>query len=328
MTPGHLLEIEDLTVVYRTHRSAPVAALQGISLQVSEGETVGIVGESGSGKSTLANAVLGLAPVTSGGIRFGGQDIKDLHGRARRRLSIELQAVFQDPYSSLNPSRTVGQAISEGMAAQGRESRERVAARVAETIRQTGLPADAAARYPAMLSGGQRQRVAIARAVIGGPRLVICDEVTSALDLSVKAQILNLLRDLQASRGLSLLFIGHDLPVVRHISHRIVVLYRGVAVEEGPAEEVYRRPRPLHPGLDRLLSRAGSGPAARPPRDTRTSVGICGGVRPRCAARPRLRVRRPVPVRGSYLLAGGAPTGTRRGGSASRLHRTGPHPSA
>jgi peptide/nickel transport system ATP-binding protein len=192
------------------------------------------------------------APVTSGGIRFGGQDIKDLHGRARRRLSSELQAVFQDPYSSLNPSRTVGQAISEGMAAQGRESRERVAARVAETIRQTGLPADAAARYPAMLSGGQRQRVAIARAVIGGPRLVICDEVTSALDLSVKAQILNLLRDLQASRGLSLLFIGHDLPVVRHISHRIVVLYRGVAVEEGPAEEIYRRPR--HPYTQALIA--------------------------------------------------------------------------
>lgn len=252
MTPSHLLEIEDLTVVYRAPHSAPVAALQGVSLQVREGETVGIVGESGSGKSTLANAVLGLAPVTSGSIRFGGRDINGLRARARRRLSSELQAVFQDPYSSLNPSRTVGQAISEGMAAHRRESRGRLAARVAETIRQTGLPPDAAARYPAMLSGGQRQRVAIARAVIGGPRLVICDEVTSALDLSVKAQILNLLRDLQASRGLSLLFIGHDLPVVRHISHRIVVLYRGIAVEEGPAEEVYRRPR--HPYTQALIA--------------------------------------------------------------------------
>jgi len=286
MTSGNLLEIEDLTVVYRALRSAPVPALEAVSLQLREGETVGIVGESGSGKSTLANAVLGLAPVTSGHIRFAGDDITGLRGRARRQLSSELQAVFQDPYSSLNPGRTVGQAIAEGLAAQRREPRTRVAARVAETIRQSGLPADAAERYPAMLSGGQRQRVAIARAVIGGPRLVICDEVTSALDLSVKAQILNVLRDLQASRGLSLLFIGHDLPVVRHISHRIVVLYRGMAVEEGPAEEIYRRPR--HPYTQALIA---SSPVPDPAlqrgrRATRGSAPLAPAASVASAAEP------------------------------------------
>jgi oligopeptide/dipeptide ABC transporter ATP-binding protein len=248
-----LLQIDDLTVVYRARRSdSPVTAVNAVSLAVRPGETLGVVGESGSGKSTLAKAVLGLVPITSGSIRFGNADITSLRGSARRRATSGVQAIFQDPYSSLNPSRTVGDSIAEGLTAQRGIRRGQISSLVAKMTQVVGLPVDSWNRYPAMLSGGQRQRVAIARAVIGNPRLVLCDEVTSALDLSVQAQILNLLLELQATYGLSLLFIGHDLPVVRHLSHRILVLYRGKVVEEGPADVVYDHPQ--HPYTRALLA--------------------------------------------------------------------------
>jgi oligopeptide/dipeptide ABC transporter ATP-binding protein len=195
--------------------------------------------------------VLGLTPITSGSVAFLGKDITRAGYRERRRLSADLQVVFQNPFSSLNPTRTIGQTLSETLRVHGSLSRQQVAARVTAMLERVGLPADAANRYPAHFSGGQRQRVAIARALMVGPRLVICDEPVSALDLSVQAQILNLLRDLQEELDLSYLFIAHDLAVVRHMSHRIVVLYRGRVMEEGPSASVYARP--AHPYTRALL---------------------------------------------------------------------------
>ena len=251
--PRSLLRVRDLCFTYpRSGRRAAVPALHDISLDIHDtGDTVGIVGESGSGKSTLGKTILGQLKPTSGTIEYAGDDIT-LAGSARRReLARELQAVFQDPYGSLNPTRTVGQAIEEPLTATGKWHKAELRTRVAEALERVGLPASAAARYPGQFSGGQRQRIVIARATIGSPRLVVCDEAVSALDLSVQAQILNLLHDLQRDTGLSLLFISHDLAVVRHVSNRIVVIYHGSVMEEGPASEIYEHPR--HPYTQALL---------------------------------------------------------------------------
>lgn len=250
-----LLAIDELTVDYGGRRSrSSLRALAGVSLHVAPGETVGLVGESGSGKSTIARAVLGLAPVTSGTVTFAGRDITRASFRERRSLAADLQAVFQDPTSSLNPSRTVGAILAEPMIAQGIRDRARIRDRTRVMLEKTGLPPDAAARYPARFSGGQRQRIGIARALMLAPKLVICDEVVSALDLSVQAQILNLLRDLQQDQGLSYLFISHDPDVVRHLCDRVVVLYRGRVMEAGPGERVMAAP--AHPYTDELLAAA------------------------------------------------------------------------
>jgi oligopeptide/dipeptide ABC transporter ATP-binding protein len=250
-----LLAIDRLTVDYGGHRSrSRLRALQGVSLHVATGETVGLVGESGSGKSTIARAVLGLVPVTSGTITFAGRDIGGASFRERKALAGDLQAVFQDPTSSLNPSRTIGTILAEPMIAQGIKDRARIRDRTREMLEKTGLPPDAAARYPAQFSGGQRQRIGVARALMLAPKLVICDEVVSALDLSVQAQILNLLRDLQQDQGLSYLFISHDPDVVRHLCDRVVVLYRGRVMEAGPGERVMAAP--AHPYTDELLAAA------------------------------------------------------------------------
>lgn len=250
-----LLAIDQLTVDYGGRRPRSGSrALEGVSLRVAPGETVGLVGESGSGKSTIARAVLGLAPVTSGTITFAGRDISHASFRERRSLAGDLQAVFQDPTSSLNPSRAVGAILAEPMIAQGIRDRARIRARTAEMLEKTGLPPDAAARYPAQFSGGQRQRIGIARALMLAPKLVICDEVVSALDLSVQAQILNLLRDLQQDQGLSYLFISHDPDVVRHLCDQVVVLYQGRVMEAGPGERVMAVP--AHPYTDELLAAA------------------------------------------------------------------------
>ncbi len=250
-----LLAIDQLTVDYGGHRSrSSLRALESVSLHVASGETVGLVGESGSGKSTIARAVLGLAPVTSGTVTFAGLDISRASFRERRVLAADLQAVFQDPTSSLNPSRTVGAILAEPMIAQGIRDRARIRDRTTVMLEKTGLPPDAAARYPAQFSGGQRQRIGIARALMLAPKLVICDEVVSALDLSVQAQILNLLRDLQQDQGLSYLFISHDPDVVRHLCDRVVVLYRGRVMEAGPSQRVMYAP--AHPYTDELLAAA------------------------------------------------------------------------
>jgi len=250
-----LLVVDDLTVEYRVGpRKPPFRAVDTVSLAIAAKETLGVVGESGSGKSTIGRAILGLVPVAGGRVIFAGRDITRATYKERRRLSADLQVVFQDPYSSLNPACTIGQTLSESLRPHGLPSKAEVASRVASMLEQVGLPVDAAKRYPAQFSGGQRQRIAIARALMVGPRLVICDEPVSSLDLSVQAQVLNLLAELQDALKLSYLFISHDLPVVRHVSHRIAVVYRGRLMEHGAASQVYDHP--AHPYTAALLAAA------------------------------------------------------------------------
>jgi oligopeptide/dipeptide ABC transporter ATP-binding protein len=250
-----LLSVRGLRVVYgHGWRQRPVTALDGIDIDVHPGETVGVVGESGSGKSTLGRAVIGLTHATSGQIVFDGEDITRASAQRRRQLTTDLQVVFQDPYSSLNPTKTVGATLLETLRAHDAGPREQQTKRIGELLNQVGLPADAQAKYPRNFSGGQRQRIAIARALLPGPRLVVCDEPTSALDLSVQAQVLNLLDELQLQLGLSYLFISHDLAVVRHMCTRVVVLYQGRVMETGPADAVSSRPG--HPYTQALLATA------------------------------------------------------------------------
>jgi oligopeptide/dipeptide ABC transporter ATP-binding protein len=227
-------------------------AVDGVSVALATSETLGVVGESGSGKTTIGRAILGLVAVTGGVIALDGEDITHAPYGRRRALSADVQVVFQDPYSSLNPTRTVGDTLKETLRVHDEGSQAEQDRRVDDILERVGLPGDAARRYPAHFSGGQRQRIAIARALIAFPRLVICDEPTSALDLSVQAQVLNLLRDFQEERRLSYLFISHDLAVVRHISDQVLVLYRGRVMEYGPASTVSSNP--LHPYTRALLA--------------------------------------------------------------------------
>jgi oligopeptide/dipeptide ABC transporter ATP-binding protein len=251
-----LLDIANVSVHYKDRSGTRVVrAVDDASLQVREFETVGLVGESGSGKTTIGRAALGLAPVASGEIAFAGQSVTRASVKERRLLCADLQVVFQDPYSSLNPSRTIGQTLGEPFKAKHRRGEAAgVEDRVVATLQRVGLEPDVAKRYPYQFSGGQRQRIAIARALMTGPRLIICDEPVSSLDLSVQAQVLNLLRTLQDDLGLSYLFVSHDLAVVRHISNRVVVLYRGQVMEEGPAQTIYAAP--AHPYTRTLLAAA------------------------------------------------------------------------
>ncbi|MFE4831291.1 ATP-binding cassette domain-containing protein [Streptomyces sp. NPDC056672] len=228
-------------------------ALDRVSLTVAPGETVGLVGESGSGKSTLARLSLGLLAPTSGTVRFAGHDPYRLRGRSARPVRARLQFVPQHPRGSLNPALRAGEAVAFALRTQGTPRRERPD-RTAELFRQVGLDPALASRYPRELSGGQLQRVAVARALATGPELVVCDEPTSALDLRVQAQVLDLLVELQESRGLAYLFISHDLAVVRRLAHRVVVLRRGRVVEEGPAADLWAAPR--HPYTRALLAAA------------------------------------------------------------------------
>jgi peptide/nickel transport system ATP-binding protein len=248
-----LLETEHLTVRYpRGRRHAPLVAVDDVSLRLSAGRTLGVVGESGSGKSSLGAAVLGLVPATGGTIRFRGRDTTRLPVRERRRLAQHMQAVFQDPFGSLNPTRTVGATLTEPLVLNLGWSRGDARRRALEVLDRVGLPAAAADRFPGQFSGGQRQRIAIARALAMSPALVVCDEPVSALDLSVQAQVLNLLADLQDDLGLGYLFISHDLAVIRHVCDEVLVMYRGRVVESGPTEEVCLRP--AHPYTRALLA--------------------------------------------------------------------------
>jgi oligopeptide/dipeptide ABC transporter ATP-binding protein len=250
-----LLDVRGLTVEFPGgRRRPPVRAVDRVSFTIGGLETIGLVGESGSGKTTIGRAILGLAPVREGAVVFDGRDVTRASYRERRRLSVDLQAIFQDPYSSLNPTRTIGQTLAETLRAIPDLTRDEVRQRVAELIERVGLPADTPHRYPAYFSGGQRQRIAIARALMARPRLVICDEPTSALDLSVQAQVINLLRELQREFDVGYMFISHDLAVVRHLSHRIIVLYHGRIMEQGTAADVYASP--MHPYTKALLEAA------------------------------------------------------------------------
>jgi peptide/nickel transport system ATP-binding protein len=224
--------------------------LQGIDLDVRPGETLGLVGESGSGKTTIGRAILGLVPVASGSIRFEGEEIVNAGSRRRRELARDIQVIFQDPYTSLNPSLSIGDTLSEPLLAQGL-ARAEARSHVTELLTSVNLPADAADRLPREFSGGQRQRVAIARALAIKPRLIVCDEPVSALDLTTQRTVLDLLLRIQRETGVALLFISHDLAVVRAMSHRVAVIHGGRIVEFGPADLVTSNP--TDPYTQRLL---------------------------------------------------------------------------
>jgi peptide/nickel transport system ATP-binding protein len=247
-----LLRVENLVVDYagKGFRARKFRALTDINIHIGQGETLGLVGESGSGKTTLGRAVLGLAPVSGGRITFEGKDISHASRKERRVLSRDMQVVFQDPYTSLNPALEIGEILAEPLGVQGMEGTA-ARKRVQELLDQVGLPSDAIHRLPREFSGGQRQRVAIARALALSPKLIVCDEPVSALDLSTQARVLDLFLQIQKDTGVSYLFVSHDLDVVRHISHRVAVMYRGEIVEQGPAEVVTRSPE--HPYTQRLL---------------------------------------------------------------------------
>ncbi|MER0247277.1 ATP-binding cassette domain-containing protein [Streptomyces sp. HSW2009] len=265
-----LLQVDDLVVDYRRGRTT-FRALKGVSMTIAPGECVGLVGESGSGKSTLGKAILGLAEVASGRITFDGADITHAKGAARRRLAADLQVVFQDPYGSLDPTLTVGQILAEPLTASGTSKADARKA-VAEMLEQVKLPADTVTRYPSEFSGGQRQRIAIARALVRRPRLIVCDEPVSALDLTTQSTVIDLFIDIQRETGVSYLFVSHDLGVVRRICHRVSVMYQGECVETGPNETITRNPE--HSYTRRLLLASPVADPARQAERRRSWLGL------------------------------------------------------
>lgn len=288
-----LLEVRDLRVEFRAGADT-VRAVDGVGLSLCAGETLALVGESGCGKSTLARAIVGLAPVAQGTIRLEGRELVGLSRRDLRAQRQRLQMVFQDPEASLNPRMQVATLIGEALLLQSRSTRgesrtpREIESRVAELMQQVGLDPELRHRFPHEFSGGQRQRVAIARALAAAPDLLLCDEVTSALDVSVQAQILNLLADLQRDLGLAMLFITHDLGVVRYMADRVAVMYAGQIVEERSTEELFQAP--AHPYTRALLAavpRIGPGRETRLrlPGDVASASSPPAGCRfhPRCA---------------------------------------------
>jgi peptide/nickel transport system ATP-binding protein/oligopeptide transport system ATP-binding protein len=253
-----LLEVENLGRQFVARRSAlgrptaTVTAVEAVSFTLDAGTTLALVGESGCGKTTLGRLVLRLIDPTAGRIRFNGQDVTSLKERQLKPLRRNAQLIFQDPYASLNPRMTVGQILAEPLALHDVVAPSRRRERVGELLRRVGLDARAARRYPHEFSGGQRQRIAIARALAVEPKLIVCDEPVSALDVSIRAQVLNLLRDLQQRLGLAYIFISHDLAVVKHVADRIAVMHLGRIVEIGPSETLFANPR--HPYTRALLS--------------------------------------------------------------------------
>jgi len=259
MSGEPLLEVTDLVKHFPVKSGvivdrvvAHVKAVDGVSLTINEGETLGLVGESGCGKSTLSRTILQLTTPTSGSVRFLGEELVGRSRRSLRPIRRQMQMIFQDPYASLNPRKRVGQIIGEPMELHGLATGRDVDRRVHELLDRVGLSAEHASRYPHEFSGGQRQRIGIARALALEPKLIIADEPVSALDVSVQAQIVNLLKDLQSELGLSYLFVAHDLGVVRHVSDRVAVMYLGRIVESAPSAKLYDQP--LHPYSTALLS--------------------------------------------------------------------------
>jgi len=245
-----LLEVTDLVKHFPVKRGLlidrtvdQIRAVDGVSLTVRTGETLGLVGESGSGKSTLGRTVLQLVKPTSGSVRFEGREIAGLSRRAMRPLRRELQMVFQDPYASLNPRKRVGQIVAEPLRLQGVAKGRELRSEVQGVLERVGLSPEHYNRFPHEFSGGQRQRIGIARAIALRPKLIVADEPVSALDVSIRAQIVNLLADLQDELGLTFVFVAHDIGIVRHVSDRIAVMHEGKIVEEGPADRVCEQPR-------------------------------------------------------------------------------------
>ncbi len=255
----YLLKVDNLKVHFPVKRSGffergtdTLKAVDGVSLSLSEGDILGLVGESGCGKSTLARAILQLLPLTEGTVVLNGNDLAALSPEALRKARPEAQMIFQDPYASLNPRMTVFDALAEPMLVHGIVDRNEVAEAVATQMERVGLAPRFMKKYPHEFSGGQRQRIAIARTLALKPKLIIADEPVSALDVSVQAQILNLIAQLCKDENLTLIFISHDLTVVRHVATTIAVMYLGKIVEQGPSEEIFRKPQ--HPYTQALIS--------------------------------------------------------------------------
>jgi oligopeptide/dipeptide ABC transporter ATP-binding protein len=269
VTIDHLVKYFDIGPNQRVH------AVDGISLSIGEREIVGLVGESGSGKSTLGKAVVGLHDKTGGVVRFAGQELPQKYGpKDFQAHATHMQMIFQDPYSSLNPRMTVGEIIGEGLKLHRNLASAAIRDSVAQWLERVGLEADHMSRYPHEFSGGQRQRIGIARALILEPEFVVCDEPISALDVSVQAQVVNLLDELKESMGLTLLFIAHDLSMVRYVSDRMAVMYLGSLVEVGAADEVFFNPK--HPYTKILV---GSNPEPDPKHERRrASTTIHGEI--------------------------------------------------
>lgn len=257
---GTVLDVRDAAVHFRSRggflrkAGAPLKAVDGVSLAIAPGETLGLVGESGCGKSTLANAILGLVPLTGGTIDVAGRRVDSTDQDSLRAIRSDAQMVFQDPALSLNPRLSIGAAVGEPLLVRGLATGSALRDRVASLLKAVGLEPDHATRFPHAFSGGQRQRIVIARALALQPKLVVCDEPVSALDVSVRAQILNLLVDLQRERGVSYLFVSHDLSVVRHIADHVAVMYLGRIVETAPMPILFGKPR--HPYTQALLTAA------------------------------------------------------------------------
>jgi oligopeptide/dipeptide ABC transporter ATP-binding protein len=291
--PPALLAVKDLTKHYPIRRglfggqAGTVRAVDGVSLDVMPGETVGVVGESGCGKTTLGRSILRLIEPTSGTVTFDGVDVLALKGTQLRRLRRQMQIIFQDPFSSLNPRMSIGAIIREGLTIHRIAEGAAADARVRQLLAEVGLRPEYTGRYPHEFSGGQRQRVGIARALSVEPRFIVCDEPVSALDVSVQAQVVNLLQDLQRERGLAYLFIAHDLSVVEHIADRVAVMYLGKVVELASAQDLYREP--LMPYTQALLSAV----PVPDPRATKTRIVLTGDVPspanppPGCVFHPR-----------------------------------------
>jgi peptide/nickel transport system ATP-binding protein len=246
-----LLELRDVEVVYQRRDGTLVPAVAGASLDVNAGEIVGLVGETGCGKSSLAKAAVGLVPVASGSITFEGRPVHVLGRRARPVSERRLQLVFQNPYESINPRRTVGAQVADAFAIGRTQARSSWRPRVEDLLRQVGLPATMARRFPHQLSGGQRQRIAIARALAADPAMIVLDEPLSALDASVQAQVANLLVELARNLHVGMLLISHDLAIVRHVAHRTAVMYLGVIVETAPTADLWTAP--MHPYTQALI---------------------------------------------------------------------------
>jgi peptide/nickel transport system ATP-binding protein/oligopeptide transport system ATP-binding protein len=295
MSTGPLLVLDDVTKNFVVRRSllglptAAVRAVDGVSFSVARGETLALVGESGCGKSTVGRLALRLMEPTAGAIRFDGRDLAALSGAELRRVRAGAQLIFQDPYGSLNPRMTVGEMLAEPLLLHTDLAADDRRERVADLLRTVGLRGEHAQRYPHEFSGGQRQRIAIARALAVEPKLIVCDEPVSALDVSIRSQILNLLKDLQQRLGLAYIFISHDLAVVKHIAARVAVMYLGRIVESGEAAQIFAEPR--HPYTQALLS-AVPVPSAGPrmtryllPGDPPSPLDPPGGchLHPRCA---------------------------------------------
>ncbi len=281
MTP--LIEADNLVRVYQMRRGlfgrpSPVRAVDGVSLSVMPGETLGIVGESGSGKSTLGRMLLGIDAAQAGTVRFQGQPMPALHSPEWRALRAKMQLVFQDPLAALDRRVTIARQIAEPLEIHRLMPRQHQGDRVAELMRAVGLRPDQAGRYPHELSGGQRQRAVIARALASRPKLLVCDEPVSALDVSIQAQVVNMMRDLQEKNGIAMVFISHDLKVVRNIADRVAVMYLGRIVEEASSDVIFRAPQ--HPYTKALVS---SVPVPGKPLEGRV---ILQGEPPNPASRP------------------------------------------